>query len=146
MKQYLIKTSTNWADEIDLDGWLILDENDLAEAKKKVQQLVDADITAELSVGTNEEMDVDADEVLDELNNAIELTPEEAEEIYNKAFPRGGKVNCGLAEYDDPYDAGQKQEIEELKRKIEQYEQRIKELEEKPAENFVRAEIGFGEC
>ena len=73
-------------------------------------------------------------------------TQEEAEAIYNKTFPRGGKVNCGLAEYDDPYDAGQKQEIEELKRKIEQYERRIKELEEKPAENFVRAEIGFGEC
>ena len=72
-------------------------------------------------------------------------TQEEAEAIYNKTFPRGGKVNCGLAEYDDPYDAGQKHEIEDLKRKIEQYEQRIKELEEKSAENFVRAEIGFVE-
>ena len=41
MKQYLIKTSTNWADEIDLHGWLILDENDLAAAKKKLQNLSD---------------------------------------------------------------------------------------------------------
>ena len=30
---------------------------------------------------------------------------------YNKTFPRGGRINCGLAEYDDPYDVGQKNEI-----------------------------------
>lgn len=30
MKQFLIKTSANWADEIDLHGWIILDENYLA--------------------------------------------------------------------------------------------------------------------
>lgn len=78
MKQFLIKTSTNWADEIDLHGWLILDENDLAAAKQKLQPMIDDDFTAELYVGTNEEIEVDADDVLDELNSAIELTPEEA--------------------------------------------------------------------
>lgn len=78
MKQYLIKTSTNWADEIDLHGWLILDENDLAAAKQKLQPMIDDGLHAELYVGTNEEIQVDADEVLVELNSAIELTPEEA--------------------------------------------------------------------
>lgn len=78
MKQFLIKTSTNWADEIDLHGWLILDENDLAAAKQKLQPMTDDDFTAELYVGTNEEIEVDADDVLNELNSAIELTPEEA--------------------------------------------------------------------
>ena len=29
MKQFLIKTSTSWADEIDLDGFIILDEKEL---------------------------------------------------------------------------------------------------------------------
>lgn len=78
-KQYLIKTSTNWADEIDLHGWLILDENELAEAKKKLQQIIDeGGLTAELYIGTNEEIDIDADEVLGELNSAVELTHEEA--------------------------------------------------------------------
>lgn len=124
MKQYLIKTSTNWADEIDLDGWLILDENDLAEAKKKVQQLVDADITAELSVGTNEEMDVDADEVLDELNSAIELTPEEAATL-TKFFG----LSYGFSLYDsfirssdveDFYDEIEEQkEAEETQKKVD---------------------------
>ena len=78
MRQFLIKTSTNWADEIDLHGWLILDENDLAAAKQKLQPMIDDDFIAELYAGTNEEIKVDADDVLDELNSAIELTPEEA--------------------------------------------------------------------
>lgn len=73
-------------------------------------------------------------------------TQEEAEAIYNKTFPRGGRINCGLAEYDDPYDEGQKNEIEELESKIKRYEERIKELKANPVKNFVRAEIGFGEC
>lgn len=34
MKQFLVKTSTNWADEMDLDGFIILDEKELEEAKK----------------------------------------------------------------------------------------------------------------
>lgn len=73
-------------------------------------------------------------------------TQEEAEAIYNKTFPRGGRINCGLAEYDDPYDVGQKNEIAELESKIKRYEERIKELKANPVKNFVRAEIGFGEC
>ncbi len=81
MRQFLIKTSTNWADEIDLEGFIILDEKELEEATKKMADLAADNFEAEVSVGTNEEMDIEASEVLDELNNAIELTPEEYEHI-----------------------------------------------------------------
>lgn len=81
MKQFLIKTSTNWADEMDLDGFIILDEKELEKATKEMTELAADDFEAEVSVGTNEEMDVEAEEVLEELNNAIELTPEEYENI-----------------------------------------------------------------
>lgn len=124
MKQYLIKTSTNWADEIDLKGWLILDENDLAAAKKKLQPMVDDDFTAELYVGTNEDMEVDADEVLDELNSAIELTPEEAHTL-TKFFG----LSYGFSLYDrfirssdvdDYYDEIEEQkEAEETQKKVD---------------------------
>ena len=77
MRQFLIKTSTNWADEIDLEGFIVLDEKELEEATKEMADLAADDFEAEVSVGTNEEMDVEAAEVLEELNNAIELTPEE---------------------------------------------------------------------
>ena len=124
MKQYLIKTSTNWADEIDLKGWLILDENDLAAAKKKLQPMVDDDFTAELYVGTNEDMEVDADEVLDELNSAIELTPEEAHTL-TKFFG----LSYGFSLYDrfirssdvdDYYDEiEERKEAEETQKKVD---------------------------
>lgn len=35
MRQFLIKTSTNWADEIDLEGFIILDEKELEDATKE---------------------------------------------------------------------------------------------------------------
>ena len=76
MRQFLIKTSINWADEMDLDGFIILDEKELEEATKEMAELAADDFEAEISVGTNEEMDVEAEEVLEELNNAIELTPD----------------------------------------------------------------------
>lgn len=81
MRQFLVKTSTNWADEIDLEGFIILDEKELEEATKEMADLAAEDFEAEVSIGTNEEMDVEASDVLDELNNAIELTPEEYEKV-----------------------------------------------------------------
>lgn len=81
MRQFLVKTSTNWADEIDLEGFIILDEKELEEATKEMADLAAEDFEAEISIGTNEEMDVEASEVLEELNNAIELTPEEYENV-----------------------------------------------------------------
>ena len=81
MKQFLIKTSTSWADEIDLDGFIILDEKELEEATKEMAELAADNFEAEISIGSNEEINVEASEVLYELNNAIELTPKEYENI-----------------------------------------------------------------
>ena len=81
MKQFLIKTSTSWADEIDLDGFIILDEKELEEATKEMAELAANDFEAEINIGSNEEINVEASEVLYELNNAIELTPKEYKNI-----------------------------------------------------------------
>lgn len=119
MRQFLVKTSTNWADEMDLDGFIILDEKELEEATKEMADLAADDFEAEISVGTNEEMDVEAEEVLDELNNAIELTPEEYENISRLIGTRYGFSlydkfkNC--SDLDDYYE-----EIEERKKENEQ--------------------------
>lgn len=78
MKQYLVRSSSNWADEIDFEGWEIMNEKELAEAKAEVKAFVKEDFSADVYVGTNEEMEVEASEVLDELNKAKEITPEEA--------------------------------------------------------------------
>ena len=119
MKQYLIKTSTNWADEIDLEGFIILDEKELEAATKEMTELAADDFEAEVSVGTNEEMDVEASEVLDELNSAIELSSEEYENISRLVGTRYGFSlydnfkNC--SDLEDHYE-----EIEEQKKEDEE--------------------------
>lgn len=121
MRQFLIKTSTNWADEIDLDGFIILDEKELEEATKEMAELAADDFEAEISVGTNEEMDVEAEEVLEELNNAIELIPEEYENISRLIGTRYGFSlyysfkNC--SDLDDFYEEKEEQKKEEEQQK-----------------------------
>lgn len=133
MRQFLIKTSTNWADEMDLHGFIILDEKELEEAKKKLQPMTDEDLTAELCVGTNEDIEVDADEVLDELNSAIELTPEEAQTL-TKFFG----LSYGFSLYDrfirssdveDFYEEiEEKKEAEETQKKVDARFDEVKNL------------------
>ena len=36
MKQYLVRSSSNWVDEIDFEGWEIMNEKELAEVKAEV--------------------------------------------------------------------------------------------------------------
>lgn len=50
MKQFLVKTSTNWADEIDLDGFIILNEKELEEATEEMAELAANDFEAEMGV------------------------------------------------------------------------------------------------
>lgn len=121
MKQYLIKTSTNWADEIDLDGFIILDEKELEEAKKEMADLAAEDFEAEVSIGTNEEIDVEASEVLVELNDAIELAPAEYENISRLIGTRYGFSlydlfkNC--SDLEDHYEEKEKRKEEEQQQK-----------------------------
>lgn len=121
MRQFLIKTSTNWADEIDLEGFIILDEKELEDATKGTAELAADGFEAEISVGTNEEMDVSADDVLTELNNAIELTPEEYENISRLIGTRYGFSlydafsNC--SDVDDYYEEIEERKKEEEKQK-----------------------------
>ena len=122
MKQFLIKTSTSWADEIDLDGFIILDEKELEEATKEMTELAADNFEAEISIGSNEEMNIEASEVLNELNSAIELTPEEYENISRLIGTRYGFSlyyefkNCsGLDDYYEEVEERKKENKEQKK-------------------------------
>lgn len=133
MRQFLIKTSTNWADEIDLEGFIVLDEKELEEATKEMADLAADDFEAEVSVGTNEEMDVEAAEVLEELNNAIELTPEEYENISRLIGTRFGfslyDVFKNCSDLDDYYEEiEEKKEAEETQKKVDARFDEVKNL------------------
>lgn len=133
MKQFLVKTSTNWADEMPLDGFIILDEKELNEAIKEMTELAADRFDAEVSVGTNEDIDVKASEVLDELNGAIELTPEEYENISRLIGTRYGfslyygLKNCSTL--DDYYEEKEEErDKEEQQKKIDARFDEIKNL------------------
>lgn len=74
MKYYLVKSGLNWADEIDFEGFDLLTENELKKAKKEFKNLR---LTVNASIGTNEDVDIEASEVLEDLRGAQEITESE---------------------------------------------------------------------
>jgi hypothetical protein len=65
-KKVLITWNGNWADEMDLQGYLITNKENAKAFKKGIKK---AKYPLEISVGSNEEIEYNsADEVLDELS------------------------------------------------------------------------------
>lgn len=86
-KKYVVDTSFNWADEMDVDSFCILTQSELDKYKKLFEE-VDDDETFNYYCGTNEDGEFTKNEVLDMLNKAKEITPEELETI-KKFVPYG---------------------------------------------------------
>ena len=74
MKYYLVKSGLNWADEIDFEGFDLLTEDELEKAKKEFKNLR---LTVNASIGTNEDVDIESSEVLEDLRGAQEITESE---------------------------------------------------------------------
>lgn len=85
-KKYVVDTSFNWADEMDVAEFCILTQSELDRFKKLFEE-ADAE-TFEYYCGTNEDVEFTKDEILGMLNAAQEITPEELE-VINKFVPRG---------------------------------------------------------
>ncbi|MEC0031032.1 hypothetical protein P4L24_24630 [Bacillus cereus] len=89
MKLYLLKFDDNWADEMDLDGHMVLTE----EQHEKFQERVKRAAPFTFYVGTNEEIEYDD---TDELERAYEI--EEMTEEDRKILQKLGITNTGFAE------------------------------------------------
>ena len=74
---YLVYSNSNWADEIDFNGWEIFEKSKLDKAIAQVKELVDDSVSIDTFIGTNEEMTIYASEVLKELENAKPISEEE---------------------------------------------------------------------
>ena len=75
MKHYLVCYDGNYADEFDVYFHDVMDEEDLAEAKRLIGK---TEWTGrEFYFGTNEGIDVSTEELLECLNNAREITDEQ---------------------------------------------------------------------
>ena len=75
-KKYVVDTSFNWADEMDVDGFCILTQSKLDEYKELAESMKD-DQTLDYYCGTNEGTEFSKEEILDMLNEAQEITPKE---------------------------------------------------------------------
>lgn len=81
MKYYLVKSNVNWADEIDLDGFDIFTEEELEKIKK---ELALAENVKVVSIGSNEEVEISPDEIIEELEEADEISKDAFMIIRNK--------------------------------------------------------------
>lgn len=82
MNKVLIKYSGNWADEMDMDGFCIMEADKWEETKTKI-----ASIEGEFSIywGSNEEEETTADEMLRNLE--VEPITKEQAEVIEHFFP-----------------------------------------------------------
>lgn len=83
MNYYLIMEGFNWADEMDLQGFVIANEEQLKNLKEVAEKLSETDEgdELELSLGTNEYQYVSADDMLDTFNSAKPLTEAEVKTL-----------------------------------------------------------------
>lgn len=73
MEKVLLKWSSNWADEMDVEGFDIMKKSEWDEFKKKVKKMKNFCVY----IGTNEEIDyVTGEDLLSEIK-AKKITPEE---------------------------------------------------------------------
>lgn len=75
MKYYLLKYSDNWADEMDIDGYVVIDENRKAELEKAIEYLNEHKLGICHCIGSNEE--IEYAEVSEDLYSIRELSPDE---------------------------------------------------------------------
>lgn len=89
MSKILVKTSYNWADEIEFPSWEVWDKNELEDAKKIVRDYWDnGGKKFDICVGTNEEVDFrELDDCFGHWCYEGETTITESEaEVLNKLF------------------------------------------------------------
>lgn len=80
MKYYLVTYNGNYADEFDVYFHTVMDENELAQAKGKVENWKSE--WEEHYFGTNEYIEVSREEIMECLNGARELTEDEYEVLF----------------------------------------------------------------
>ena len=91
MSKVLIKWSDNWADEMDIEGFVIEDKE---KAEKWLDNMKSITRPFDICIGTNEEVDYDNGEKFSETISMIDMT-EEDEKAFIKLFGKN-KWGCGF--------------------------------------------------
>lgn len=89
MNRYLLTYSDNWADEMDIDGHVVLTEREYREFKKSLEQCDGFCFC----IGTNEDIDYDDGSDAEDVISVQKITEEEYKVLENL-----GLLSAGFAE------------------------------------------------
>ncbi len=140
MKKYIVKSSFNWADEIDLTGFDLFTEDELKDTKKALKNL---SLEVKGYIGTNEDIDIEASDVLEELDCAKEISDGEYAFLKSLFSDHYGKTLCNMffnsCDYDDYLEKIEKEKIEKQKKlEAEKRKKEREELEQKALFEFEK--------
>lgn len=93
-KFYLVKSTPNWADEIDFEGFDLFDEDEYQNTLEKFEKKTAEHKMCDCYFGSNEDGIVFADEVLADLNRAKRIDMDQ----YSLLFENFGK-HFGVSHY-----------------------------------------------
>lgn len=132
MKGYLVKGEINWADEIDFDGYVIVDEETFKSDREVLETLVNEypDYEQEVSCGTNEEITISPGEVLAELHSAIPLSDSEYETFDHYGLTFVGRTCYNMFDIEEA-ESYIKKKREKIERKKAQEMEKQKVIENK---------------
>lgn len=99
---YLIDTTVDWADEMDVHGFAIMTKEQYKTVRKYVKEQ-DEDWCLGIFLGTNEDTELTKDEVLDMLNDAERISEEEAEFLMDKVGQCEHNIFEDIMEPDEDY-------------------------------------------
>lgn len=99
---YLIDTTVDWADEMDVHGFAIMDKKQYKNVRKYVKEQ-DEDWCLDIYLGTNEDTELTKDEVLDMLGDAERISEEEAEFLMDKVGQCEHNIFEDIMEPDEDY-------------------------------------------
>ena len=116
MKKYIVKSEFSWADEIDLCGFDLFTEDKLQEAISLLKRSKEE--YKEVSIGTNEEMEIEASEVLEDLESADQIS----DEAYMIMLHKLGD-HYGFTKYDLWLDNDNEEDEEDINDDDEDYEE-----------------------
>lgn len=102
-KFFLVDTTVNWADEMDVCGYAIYNGAELQKMIDFVSEQ-DDDWVYSVYLGTNEDTELSKEDVLEMLNNADEITAEQATFLKDKLW------QCEEDIFENLYNSGDDEE------------------------------------
>lgn len=84
MKYYLVKSNVNWADELNLEGFDIFTEEELEKIKKDLAHEENEENVKTVYIGSNEEVEISPVEIIEEFEEADEISKDAFMIIRNK--------------------------------------------------------------